>query len=121
MKNTIIYHNPRCSKSREALNLLGAQGVNITVIKYLETPLSLADLDQICRGLGCEPLEIMRTHEARFKELGLSVQDQRSRDEWLQILHDNPILIERPIVCYGNAYALGRPAQNILALFDQAL
>ena len=97
MSDLRIYHNPRCSKSRESLRLLEERDLQPEVIEYLRAPPSVEELGRICARLGVEPIEIIRTKEKRFKELGLSVGDERSRQEWLQILHDNPVLIERPI------------------------
>jgi len=71
-------------------------------------------LGDIVKGLGCHPLEIIRAKDKRFQELGLSRQDQRNADEWLTILADNPMLMERPIVVYKNRVALGRPPEKVL-------
>ncbi|MDA0989777.1 MAG: arsenate reductase (glutaredoxin) [Verrucomicrobia bacterium] len=111
-----IYHNPRCSKSRQTLAMLEEKGVDVEIIEYLNHPPSTAVLDMICRQLNMDPLELIRTKEARFKELGLSVQDQRPRREWLKLMVENPVLIERPIVLAGNKAVLGRPPENALAL-----
>jgi arsenate reductase len=70
----------------------------------------------MCKMLGVEPLELMRTKEGRFRELGLAKGDKRPRREWLRIMHENPILIERPIVIHGNKAALGRPPENVLGI-----
>ncbi|RME00650.1 MAG: arsenate reductase (glutaredoxin) [Deltaproteobacteria bacterium] len=111
-----IYHNPRCSKSRQTLELLRERGFEIEVVPYLERPPSVAQLDAICRALGKEPLEIIRTKEKRFAELGLSKKDERSREAWLRLMVENPILIERPIVVHGEKAALGRPPENVLTI-----
>lgn len=111
-----IYHNPRCSKSRETLKLLEEHRISPEIVEYLDTPPSVEELDRLCTRLGLEPLELMRTKEARFKELGLSQTDQRPRAEWLQLMHDNPVLIERPVVVYGDKCALGRPPEKVLEI-----
>ncbi len=111
-----IYHNPRCSKSRATLALLREKGYEPEVAEYLSTTPSADELDRICVMLGKEPLEVMRTKEARFRELGLSKQDERSRAEWIAIMVDNPILIERPIVISQGRAAIGRPPQDVLAI-----
>jgi arsenate reductase len=111
-----IYHNPRCSKSRETLALLTERGQKPEVIEYLKTPPSVAELDQICQWLNLEPTALIRSKEDQFKALGLSLKDQRSRQEWLELLVDNPALLERPIVVKDGKAALGRPPENVLAL-----
>ncbi len=116
MPNVTIFHNPRCSKSRQALGLLREQGVEPVVIDYQKTPLSVEELERILTLLGKEPLEITRTQEKVFKELGLSKDDRRSRKEWLEILHANPRLIERPIVMKDNRAVIGRPPEEVLAV-----
>lgn len=109
-----LYHNPRCSKSRETLALLTDKGVELEIVEYLQTAPSVPELQAICESLGKQPLEIMRTGEARFKELGLSKRDQRADSEWLQLMHDNPILIERPILVSEGKAAIGRPPEAVL-------
>ena len=111
-----IYHNPRCTKSRETLALLEHKGVELEVIEYLKEPPSVAELRRICAGLGVHPLAITRTKENRFAELGLSRDDDRKEEEWLKILHDHPVLIERPLVLANGKVALGRPPEKVLAI-----
>ena len=112
----IIYHNPRCSKSRQTLELLRERGCQVVVIEYLETPPTAAELETFCRRLGMQPLELMRRKEKLFTELGLSAEDARSNQEWLKIMADNPILIERPIVVHAGQVALGRPPEKVLKI-----
>ncbi len=114
--SNLIFHNPRCSKSRETLQLLKDRGVQVDIVEYLDHPPSVDDLRAACAGLGLAPTAIIRAKESLFKELGLSLDDARSDEEWLQILHDNPKLIERPIVKVGEQYALGRPPENVLVI-----
>jgi arsenate reductase len=109
-----LYHNPRCSKSRETLALLESKGHQPEVVEYLKQAPSVAELGRIVKLLGKHPLEIMRTGEERFKELGLSKSDTRPESEWLQLMHDNPILIERPILVHGDKAAIGRPPEAVL-------
>lgn len=115
MKAT-IYHNPRCSKSRETYKILEDAGLEIEEIRYLDNPPSVEELDQLCLAMNVEPLAITRTKEVLFKELGLDKNDQHSREEWLKILVQNPRLIERPIVKIGEKVAMGRPPENIKAI-----
>lgn len=116
MSETKIYHNPRCSKSRQTLVLLEERGVDADICEYLNDPPTVEELDEICRRLGKEPQSILRVKEKRFAELGLSVADERSRQEWLQTMVDNPILIERPIVVRGKTAAVGRPPEAVLEI-----
>lgn len=111
-----IYHNPRCSKSRQTVALLEEKGCDLDIIEYLKTPPSLTKLDKMLKAMGKEPIDVIRTKEATFKALGLSRSDQRTRQEWLQLMVRNPILIERPIVVHGNKAALGRPPEQVLEI-----
>lgn len=113
-----LYHNPRCSKSRQALQLLQDRGVQPELILYLNTPPDIATLDAICRLIGVEPQAIVRFKEDRARELGLKPDDQRPRSEWLQLLATNPELIERPIAVADGHAVVGRPPENVLKLVD---
>ncbi len=118
MKAT-IYHNPRCSKSRQTLQLLEANAILTEVIDYQKTPIDKSKLEQICEGLGIKPLALIRTKESLFKQLGLSINDQKNDDEWLSILVQHPKLIERPIVVIQGHYTLGRPPENVEKLIAE--
>jgi len=122
MNRNVILHNPRCSKSRQTLALLEEKGVKVEVVEYLKTPPAKADLKFICSKLGVTPIEIIRTKEDVFRELGLSMKDERSSEEWIDLMVKNPVLIERPIVVYNQKAAVGRPPENVLnMLFDNNL
>ena len=108
-----IYHNPRCSKSRQTLQLLEDQGVEPEITEYLKTPPDKATLEQILDMLGLEPRELMRTKEAEYKEQGLD-NPGLSRDQLIQAMIDTPKLIERPIVIKDGKAAIGRPPEKIL-------
>lgn len=112
-----IWHNPRCSKSRQTLQLIHDANVDIEIVEYLTTTPSADQLGAACQGLGVAPSAIIRSKEQLFKDLGLSLKDERSDQQWLRILADNPKLIERPIVCINGRYALGRPPENVQDLF----
>lgn len=118
MNQVTIYHNPRCSKSRQSLQILQQKDVDIQEIRYLENPPTLEELDALCEAMNVEPQQIIRTGEALFKELGLSKNDQRPRNEWLEIMVKNPKLIERPIVKLGNKVVIGRPPEAVETLFE---
>lgn len=108
-----IYHNPRCSKSRQTLALLEEHGVKPNVVEYLKDPPSAAELKRILRRLGLKPSDLLRTGEARYAELGL--KDRALDDDALiDLMVANPILIERPIVVNGGKAAIGRPPENVL-------
>ena len=110
-----IYHNPRCSKSRQTLALIEEQGVTPRIVKYLEMPPSAAELKRVLKKLGLKPRDILRKGEERYAELGL--QDTALKDEALiAAMVTNPILIERPIVVSGDKAALGRPPETVLEI-----
>jgi len=110
---TTIYHNPRCSKSRASLEMLEAKGVNPTIVKYLDTPPSKTELTDILNKLGLQAEQIVRKGEALFGELGLADKNL-SNEEWIEVLAQNPKLIERPIVVNGNKAAIGRPIERVI-------
>ncbi len=112
-----IYHNPRCSKSRQTLALLEENGVNPTIVEYLKTPPTHQQLDSILRGLELEPQQLMRKGEAEYKELGLDNQDL-SRDQLIDAMIKSPKLIERPIVVVGDQVVIGRPPENVLTILN---
>jgi arsenate reductase len=109
-----IYHNPKCSKSRETLALLEGRGIRPRVVRYLETPPSAAELAAIVRKLGIAPEQLVRKGEEIFKAkyAGKALSDA----EWIQAMVEDPVLIERPIVVKGTKAALGRPPARVLAI-----
>ena len=111
----VLYHNPRCSKSRAALALLQQRNVDLEVVRYLEAPPDEATLRELLDKLGMKPLELMRRGEARFRELGLKDAGV-SDDDRVQAMAENPILIERPIFIAGNRAVVGRPPERVLEL-----
>ena len=111
----ILYHNPRCSKSRQTLALIEERGVKPQVIEYLKTPPSHQQIDSILRGLELEPRQLMRTKENEYNELGLQ-DESLSRDHLINAMISNPKLIERPILVAGDQIAIGRPPENVLAI-----
>ncbi|MBF0689966.1 arsenate reductase (glutaredoxin) [Providencia alcalifaciens] len=109
-----IYHNPRCSKSRETLGLLQEKGITPIVVEYLTTPPSVADIEKLLKMLGfSDARQLMRTKEDIYKALKLS-DDNLTQAQLIQAMHDNPKLIERPIVIKGKKAKLGRPPEQVL-------
>ncbi|HGG60705.1 MAG TPA: arsenate reductase (glutaredoxin) [Gammaproteobacteria bacterium] len=113
MSTVKIYHNPRCSKSRQTLSLLEEQGVQPEIIKYLETPPDEQTLAEILDLLGLEPRELMRKREKEYKEAGLD-DDSLTREEQIALMVKYPKVIERPIVIANGKAAIGRPPEKVL-------
>lgn len=111
-----IYHNPRCSKSRETLALLREQGTEPEIIEYLKTPPSREALERLFSMLDLEPRDLMRKKESEYKELGLADKNL-DREVLIQAMLDHPKLMERPIVVRDGKAAIGRPPQSVLELF----
>ncbi len=111
-----IYHNPRCSKSRQTLALLVERGETPDIIEYLQTPPTEVEIRELVKLLNvCSVRDIMRTGEAIYKELNLkSIEDE---DKLIKTVVQNPKLLERPIVVKDGKAAVGRPPENVLALF----
>jgi len=110
-----IYHNPRCSKSRQSLQLLVGHGIEPQVVEYLQTPPTAAELEQILTMLGLEPRALMRTKEAEYHELKLD-DPSLSRAELIAAMATHPKLIERPIVVAGKRAVIGRPPERVLEI-----
>ena len=115
MSHYQIYHNPRCSKSRQTLTLLEEQGITPDIILYLETPPTNEELAGLLKKLGISARELLRKGEDEYKALGL---DDESLDEadLVAAMVKHPKLIERPIVVKGRQAVLGRPPENVLKL-----
>lgn len=110
-----LFHNPRCSKSREALSLLRERGVEPHVVEYLKTPPTAAELEAILAKLGLEPRGLIRTKEAEYRELGLDAP-ALSRDELVRAMAEHPKLIERPIFVTEGKAVIGRPPDEVLKI-----
>lgn len=109
----IIYHNPRCSKSRQTLALIEGQGVTPEIVEYLDNPPSQAKLKEILTALGVSPKDIVRKKEA--KEEGVDA-GALSDAELIKAMAQHPRIIERPIVVSGKKAAMGRPPENVLSI-----
>jgi len=109
-----IYHNPRCSKSRQTLQLIEENNQEVTIVEYLKTPLNEAQINQLLALLNVSPIDMMRTKEAEFKEQDLKGAND---DKLIAAMVNTPKLIERPIVTSATSAIIGRPPENVLTLF----
>jgi len=116
MDKIILWHNPRCSKSRNAAALLEERGIETEIIKYLETPPAEEEIKAVLKMLGISARELMRTKEDIYKELGLqSVEDE---EKLIEAMAAHPKLIERPVVIKDGKAAIGRPIERIIELLE---
>ena len=115
MPNFTIYHNPRCSKSRQTLELLRQHQIEPEIVEYLKTPPSVAELTSVLTKLNLEPQDIMRKKEAEYNSAGLD-NTELSQQEQLKRMTENPKVIERPIVFTETHAVIGRPPENVLEL-----
>ena len=111
-----VYHNPRCRKSREVLALLDEMELPYTTRLYLKEPPSKAEILALLKQLDIQPLDLIRKNESVFKEQHRG--KQYTKEQWISIIADNPILIERPIVVKDNKAVIGRPSSNVEALLE---
>ncbi|MEJ2372257.1 MAG: arsenate reductase (glutaredoxin) [Sulfurimonas sp.] len=116
MKNITIWHNPRCSKSRQALALLDENGCEKEVIKYLEQTPNKSEIKKVLAMLGISPRELMRTKEDIYKELDL--KNENNEEKLIEAMAENPKLIERPIIIKGNKAIIARPPEKALELLS---
>lgn len=113
----IIYHNPRCSKSREALEILNTNNCEYEIREYLKEPPTKKELKELLAKLGCKPIDIVRKKEELFLK---KFNNKKFTDsEWIQILTEHPSLIERPIVIDGYKAVIGRPTELVIELIKR--
>lgn len=110
----VLYHNPRCSKSRQALALLEEHGVEPEVVRYLDAPPSADDVRDLLKRLGVAPAELLRRKEAPYTELGLGPAS--SADEVAEAIAAHPVLLERPVLVVGQRAVIARPPERVLEL-----
>jgi len=115
MKELTIYHNPRCSKSRQTLQILRDRGIEPSIVEYLKTPLQKDELKKISTSLGFRPKEFVRKNESDFKERNL-VNHLEDDDKMIEAMAAYPKIIERPIVVLKDKAVIGRPPDNVLKL-----
>ena len=114
MSETQIWHNPRCSKSRQTLELLTKNGVQPEIVLYKDAAPSEADIREVLTALDMAPIELIRQNDASFKALALEGADA---DTLIKAMAQHPEIIERPVVRHGGKAALGRPPEDVLKLF----
>lgn len=110
-----IYHNPRCSKSRETLKLIQGRGIRPAIVEYLQSPPSAAELKRILKMLGISARQLLRVKEKAYKTAGLD-NPKLSEDQIVAAMIKHPILIERPVVIAGKKATLGRPPEAVLKI-----
>ena len=118
MTDVEIWHNPRCNKSRAALELLTSKGLTPRVVAYLESPPTNDRLDQVLAMLGMEPRELMRKGEPPYRELGLD-DASLDRGTLIRAMVEHPVLIERPIVIANGRAVVGRPPERVLDVLSR--
>jgi len=117
MTDLTLYHNPRCSKSRGALELLEARGLTPSVVRYLETPLDAAQLERLLGKLGITARQLLRTGEDEYKDLNLA-DESLSQAQLIAAIAAHPKLMERPILEAGEKAVIGRPPEKILEILS---
>ena len=115
MSDFIIYHNPRCSKSRQTLEILDQHDLETEIVLYLDNPPSAEEIASILNKLELSPRDILRKGEDAYKELNLK-NDKLTNKNLINFMVENPKLIERPIVIRGDKAVVGRPPENVLSL-----
>ena len=115
MTEITIYHNPKCSKSRQTLQLLRDRGIEPTIVEYLKQPLSAAQIKRLLNMLQMSPRELMRNKEADYIALNLA-DPKLSEGALTEAMAEHPQLIERPIVVVGERAAIGRPPERVLEI-----
>ena len=113
-----IYHNPRCSKSRQTLQLLRDQGIDPVIVEYLKNPPDAQEIRGLLKALNLKAADLLRTGEAEYRDLGLDGVDV-TEDQRIRAMASHPRLIERPIVVRDGRARLGRPPENVLELIAE--
>ncbi len=117
MSKVVIWHNPRCSKSRATLSLIEQHGLDPEIVEYLKTPPGADEIKSVLKKLRMKPRDLMRKGEQVYTDLGLD-NVTLSDDQLVTAMAENPILIERPVVIFGARAKLGRPPEDVLDLFS---
>jgi len=114
-----LFHNPKCSKSRETLKLLNEKGVSPKIVLYLNTPPTEIELKGIVKKLGIPAKSLVRFKESVASELGLTLSDGRSDTDWIKLMCAHPHLIERPLLISDQKAVIGRPPERVLDLIGK--
>jgi arsenate reductase (glutaredoxin) len=117
MGEILVYHNPACSKSRGALDILGERGADTDIVEYLNAPPDRATLERILDAIPDPPVELVRK-DKRFTELGLKAEDYTDRESVITLLSEHPELMQRPVVFRGERAVIARPSEKVLELLD---
>jgi arsenate reductase len=114
MKKVTLFYNPRCSKCRDAYDILNGQGCEIEIIEYLKDTPTEKELKEVLKKLGLKPFDLLRKKEPLYVE---KYKDKQLTDaQWLKVMCENPILIERPIAIYGNKAVICRPTERVVEI-----
>jgi arsenate reductase len=113
----LVYHNPSCSKSRGALEILADKGIAHDVVEYLKAPPDRAGLERIVDAVADPPAELVRK-DRRFEELGLTASDYTTRETVIELLLEHPELMQRPVIFRGERAVVARPSEKVLELLD---
>jgi arsenate reductase len=113
-----IFHNPSCSKSRGALDILRERGVDADIVRYLDTPPDRAALERILDAIDDEASALVRTDDAKFKATGLTKADVATREQVIDVLLKHPEVMQRPVVFVGDRAVIARPSERVLDLLD---
>ena len=116
MSDVEIFHNPSCSKSRGALEILQERGVDAEVVRYLDTPPDRTTLERILDAIPDEPIALVRTGDPKFKAAGLTKADVQTRAQVIDVLLKHPEVMERPVVFVGTRAVIARPSEKVLDL-----
>lgn len=114
MADVVVFHNPSCSKSRGALDILRERGVDAQVVEYLKSPPTRADLERILDAIDDEPIALVRTDDDKFKRLG--VDKPATRDAVIELLLEHPEVMQRPVVFVGDKAVIARPSERVTEL-----
>lgn len=114
-----LFHNPNCSKSRAAVELVESRGADVEIVRYLTTPPSREELATIVAGLDGDPIELVRVKDRKFLDLGIDPATLDGPDAVVELLVAHPEVMERPVLLRGTRAAIGRPLERIEALLEQ--
>jgi arsenate reductase len=113
-----IFHNPSCSKSRGALEILEERGVDANIVRYLDTPPDRATLERILDAIDAQPVALVRVGDPKFKAAGLTKADVETREQVVDVLLKHPEVMERPVVFVGDRAVIARPSERVLDILD---